>query len=50
MSELKAVIVQCGNEEYALAVDSVVSIERLEQINPIPHLPEYMLGSDENSR
>ena len=44
MSELKAVIIQCGNEEYALPVDSVVSIERLEQINPIPHLPEYMLG------
>ncbi|AMQ06377.1 MULTISPECIES: chemotaxis protein CheW [Sporosarcina] len=44
MSDLKAVIVQCGNEEYAIAVDTVVSIERLEQINPIPHLPEYMLG------
>ncbi len=22
----------------------VVSIERLEQVNPIPHLPDYMLG------
>ena len=44
MSVLKAVIIQCGNEEYALPVDLVVSIERLEQINPIPHLPEYMLG------
>ena len=38
MSDLKAVIVQCGNEEYAIAVDTVVSIERLEQVNPIPHL------------
>ena len=38
MSDLKAVIVQCGNEEYAIPVDSVVSIERLEQVNPIPHL------------
>lgn len=44
MSELKVVVVQCGNEEYALPVDSVISIEKLEQINPIPHLPEYMLG------
>ena len=44
MSELKAVIVQCGNEEYAISVEAVVSIERLEQVNPIPHLPDYMLG------
>lgn len=44
MSELKAVIVQCGNEEYAIPVEAVVSIERLEQVNPIPHLPDYMLG------
>ncbi|MBE1553818.1 chemotaxis protein CheW [Sporosarcina limicola] len=44
MSDLKAVIIQCGNEEYALPVETVVSIERLEQVNPIPHLPDYMLG------
>jgi len=44
MSVLKAVIVQCGNEEYAISVDLIVSIERLEQVNPIPHLPDYMLG------
>jgi purine-binding chemotaxis protein CheW len=44
LSELKAVILQCGNEEYAISVDSIVSIERLEKINRIPHLPEYMLG------
>lgn len=44
MADLKVVIVQCGNEEYALPVDAVVSIERLEQVNPIPHLPNYMLG------
>jgi purine-binding chemotaxis protein CheW len=44
MSDLKAVIVQCGNEEYAIPVEAVVSIERLEQVNPIPHLPDYMLG------
>lgn len=44
MDELKAVIVQCGNEEYAIPVDSIVSIERLEQVNPIPHLPDFVLG------
>ncbi|WP_432358706.1 chemotaxis protein CheW [Sporosarcina sp. UB5] len=44
MNDLKAVIVECGEEEYALAVETVVSIEKLERVNPIPHLPEYMLG------
>lgn len=44
MSDMKTVIVQCGQEEYALPVESVVSIEKLERVNPIPHLPEYMLG------
>lgn len=44
MSDVKAVIVQCGQEEYALPVDTVVSIEKLERVNPIPHLPDYMLG------
>nr|WP_285851910.1 chemotaxis protein CheW [Sporosarcina luteola] len=41
---MKAVIIQCGEEEYALPVDTVVSIEKLERINPIPHLPDYLLG------
>lgn len=44
MSVLKAVVVQCGNEEYAISVDAIVSIERLEKVNPIPHLPDFMLG------
>lgn len=44
MSDVKAVIVQCGQEEYALPVETVVSIEKLERVNPIPHLPDYMLG------
>lgn len=44
MSDLKAVIVQCGNEEYAISIEAVVSIERLEHVNPIPHLPNFMLG------
>ncbi|WP_339250444.1 chemotaxis protein CheW [Sporosarcina sp. FSL W8-0480] len=44
MGDLKAVIVQCGQEEYALPLDIVISVEKLQQVNPIPHLPEYMLG------
>lgn len=44
MAELKAVIIQCGNEEYAISIESIVSIERLEQVNRIPHLPDFMLG------
>ena len=27
-----------------MPVETVVSIEKLERVNPIPHLPEYMLG------
>lgn len=44
MEDVKAVIVRCGNEEYAIPVEMVVSIERLEHINPVPHLPDYLLG------
>ncbi|MHA6259559.1 chemotaxis protein CheW [Sporosarcina sp. CAU 1771] len=44
MSILKAVIIQCGNEEYALPIDTVVSIENLEHVNLIPRMPAYMLG------
>ncbi|MEK4628331.1 MAG: CheW domain-containing protein [Solibacillus sp.] len=40
----KAVVFTCGNEEYAVPVDQVVSIEKLERVTPIPHLPEYLLG------
>lgn len=43
----QAVVFQCGNEEYAVPVEQVVSIERLERINPIPHLPQYLLGFTE---
>ena len=40
----KAVVFLCGNEEYAVPVDQVVSIEKLEHVTPIPHLPNYLLG------
>lgn len=40
----KAVIFACGSEEYAVPVDQVVSIEKVERVTPIPHLPNYLLG------
>jgi purine-binding chemotaxis protein CheW len=40
----KVVVFTCGNEEYAVPVDQVVSIEKMERVTPIPHLPEYLLG------
>ncbi|ARF12785.1 chemotaxis protein CheW [Sporosarcina sp. P12(2017)] len=41
---MQTVIVRTGNEEYALPVESVISIEKLEYVTPIPHLPSYLLG------
>ena len=40
----KSVIFACGTEEYGVPVEQVVSIEKVERINPIPHLPAYCLG------
>lgn len=44
MSFEHSVVFQCGNEEYAVPVEQVVSIEKIEHITPIPHLPNYLLG------
>ncbi|MER2169398.1 MAG: chemotaxis protein CheW [Psychrobacillus psychrodurans] len=44
MSSQKVVVFQSGNEEYAVSIDHVVSIEKLEKVNPIPHLPPYLIG------
>ncbi|TQR19665.1 chemotaxis protein CheW [Psychrobacillus vulpis] len=44
MSSEKVVVFQCGNEDYAVPVEHVISIEKLEHINPIPHLPNYLIG------
>jgi purine-binding chemotaxis protein CheW len=40
----KVVVFHAGREEYALPIENVVSIEKLDNINPIPHLPPYVLG------
>ena len=43
MSE-KAIVCNAGREEYAIPVQFVVSIEKFEHINHVPHLPSYMRG------
>lgn len=40
----KSVVFGCGQEEYAVPVEQVVSIEKVEHITPIPHLPNYLIG------
>ncbi|OIU71134.1 chemotaxis protein CheW [Rossellomorea aquimaris] len=40
----KVVVFHAGREEYALPIEQVVSIEKLGGINPVPHLPAYVLG------
>ena len=40
----KSVVFACGQEEYAVPVDQVVSIEKLGRVTPVPHLPSYLLG------
>lgn len=44
MTSEKVVVFQCGSEEYAVPIEHVISIEKLEHINPIPHLPNYLIG------
>ena len=44
LSSEKVVVFQCGNEDYAVSIEHVVSIEKLEHVNPIPHLPDYLIG------
>lgn len=44
MSFEKAIVFRSRTEEYAVPVDQVVSIEKIEKITPVPHLPNYLLG------
>ncbi|NMH68706.1 chemotaxis protein CheW [Bacillus sp. RO3] len=40
----KVVVFHAGKEEYCLPIENVVSIERVEEVRSIPHLPSYVLG------
>ena len=44
MNISKVVVFRVGNEEYALPIEHVISIEKLENINSIPNMPSYMKG------
>lgn len=40
----KVVVFRVGKEEYAIPIRFVISIEKVEGITSIPHLPHYMKG------
>ncbi|AGX05413.1 chemotaxis protein [Bacillus sp. NRRL B-14911] len=40
----KMIVFQVGKEEYAIPIEYVISIEKAEDITPIPHLPAYVKG------
>lgn len=40
----KVVVFTVGKEDYAIPIENVLSIEKLEGITPIPHLPPYVRG------
>lgn len=45
MAESKKVVVfQVRTEDYAVPIDNVISIEKMTNITPIPHLPSYVNG------
>lgn len=40
----KTVVFQAGNEEYAFPILYVISIEKMEGMTAIPHMPVYVTG------
>lgn len=40
----KTVVFQAGTEEYAFPILYVISIEKLEGMTAIPHMPDYVTG------
>jgi purine-binding chemotaxis protein CheW len=43
----KVVVIGSGNEEYAIPLQYVVSIEKLEGITPVPQMPDFVTGMNE---
>lgn len=41
---MKAVVCRVGNEEFALDIGNVISIERMERVTPLPETPHYVIG------
>jgi purine-binding chemotaxis protein CheW len=44
LTATKVVVFQVKTEEYAIPIEHVISIEKVEGITPIPHLPVYVKG------
>lgn len=44
LSHLKVIVFNLGDEEYAVPVDSVGSIERLQHITYVPNTPAFVKG------
>lgn len=44
LTTTKVVVFQVGTEEYAIPIEQVISIEKVEGNTPIPHLPVYVKG------
>lgn len=44
MGSKQVVVFKTGNEEYAIPIEFIISIEKMEGITPIPHLPPYVKG------
>ncbi|MGS2776127.1 chemotaxis protein CheW [Robertmurraya sp. GLU-23] len=44
LTTTKVVVFQVGTEEYAIPIEQVISIEKVEGTTPIPHLPVYVKG------
>lgn len=44
MKQVKVIVFQIGNEEYAVPVDQVGSIERLESITRVPRTERFVKG------
>lgn len=44
METIKIVVFKAGNEEYGIHVFNVITIEKMQEITPIPKLPEYVSG------
>lgn len=44
MEELKVVVFRVGPEEYAINIEDVISIERMQPVTALPKSPEYISG------
>ncbi|KHF30933.1 Chemotaxis protein CheW [Anoxybacillus sp. BCO1] len=44
MAELKVIVFQLKDEEYAIPVQQVRSIEKIQHITRVPRVPKYVKG------